>query len=315
MTGRYAAVRDATHITLVDRGSGASAVVEPEHGANVTSFVARVSGREVAVLSPRGIPILFPFPNRIPQGRFTWRGREHRMDVNERGRPNHNHGLVRARRWDVGSLEDGDGAAVTMSIALDEIPDAMRQYPFPCRLGVTVSLRDGALGHDVVVTNTGDASMPMGYGIHPWFPPALGTDRAATEVRIPASRRWELADKIPTGRTLPAEEAFDLRRWRALGTQEYDDVFTDIARREDGWSEAVVRYPDAGVEVVVEASREFREWVLFADPARDAIAVEPYTCVTNAVNLEPAGVDAGLIVLEPGASWQASVRLTARATS
>jgi aldose 1-epimerase len=265
------------------------------------------------VLSPRGIPILFPFPNRIPQGRFAWNGREHRLDVNERERPNHIHGLVRDRRWTVEELDaSADAALVRMTLDLAADDDAMRQYPFPCRISVTVSLRDGALGHDVVVANTGTEPMPMGYGIHPWFPPSLVGDRGATEVRVPAARRWELVDRIATGRRLPADGAFDLRRWRAVGTQEYDDVFTDITHRSDGWSDAAVRCPDAGVEVVVEESREFREWVFFSDPTRDAIAVEPYTCVTNAVNLQPTGADAGLIVLGPGARWQAFVRLLAR---
>ena len=31
--------------------------------------------------------------------------------------------------------------------------------------------------------------------------------------------------------------------------------------------------------------------------------MEPYTCVTNAINLELRGIDAGLQVLQPGESW------------
>lgn len=313
---RYEAARTDANVTLVDHETGSSVRVEPEGGANVTSWRTRLGGREFELLSPRGIPILFPFPNRIPQGRFPWRGQVHRLDVNERGRANHIHGFVRDRRWTVSAMAaSAEAATVTMTLDLAADPDAMRQYPFPCRMSVTVVLRDGALAHDVLVTNTGTEPMPMGYGIHPWLPPALDGDRGATEVRIGAARRWELIDNIPTGRTLAAEGPFDVRAWRAVGTQPYDDVFTSIERRPDGWSVAAVRYPSAGVEVVVEGSPEFREWVFFSDPSRDAIAIEPYTCVTNAVNLQPSGVDAGLIALEPGASWRASVRLIARAAN
>jgi aldose 1-epimerase len=40
--------------------------------------------------------------------------------------------------------------------------------------------------------------------------------------------------------------------------------------------------------------------------------VEPYTCVTDAINLEQQGVDAGLLVLQPGQSWSGVVELAIR---
>ena len=313
---RYRAVRDGADVALRDGETGAVVRIRPDRGANVVSFRARPGRGEIEVLSPLGIPILFPFPNRVPLGRYTWRGLEHSLEMNERGRPNHLHGLVRQRPWTVERLDaTSDRAALVASIDLGADPQIQAQYPFPCELRVTITLRDGRIGHDVVVTNRGDEAMPMGYGIHPWFPPALGGARDATEARIPAARTWELVDNIPTGRTAPVGGPTDFREWRRLGAHLYDDVFSEIDPRADGWSEAAVRYPADGVELLLEAGPAYREWVLFSDPARDAIAVEPYSCVTNAVNLEPAGVDAGLIALEPGEQWHADFRLSARPTS
>ena len=313
---RYSATREGGAIVLGDGVTGTSARVRPAEGMNVVSFRTTVGGDELEVLSPRGIPILFPFPNRVPRGRYTWLGREHALDVNEHGRPNHNHGLVRARPWRLVALDaDAKHAQASGIIDLGAWPDAMRQYPFPCEVRVDVVLEDGRLGHHATVTNRGSEPMPMGYGIHPWFAPALGGDRAATEARIPARRRWELEEHIPTGRTVPARDVYDFREWRPLGTRLYDDVFTDIARRPDGWSEAAIRYPRENVAIALEADAAYREWVLFADPARDAIAVEPYSCATNAVNLQASGVDAGLITLPAGATWRAFFWASARRSS
>ena len=48
---------------------------------------------------------------------------------------------------------------------------------------------------------------------------------------------------------------------------------------------------------------DFREIVLFTPPHRNAVCVEPYTCVTDAVNLQANGVDAGWRELAPEEQW------------
>ena len=123
--------------------------------------------------------------------------------------------------------------------------------------------------------NTGPGRLPMGFGTHPWFPATIGgAPRAATEVRVPGKRYWRLEELVPTGETVPVEtapagrEEFDLRAWNALDGNAYDDVFTALVRRPDGWSEAGIRYPNAGLELLVEASPVFREWVIFAPTER-----------------------------------------------
>lgn len=328
-------------MTLTDASFQAEAVIEPSLGNNVTHFrlAPRRDGHVLEALVPpappeglgangyaAGNPILFPFPNRVPQGRFTFEGKTYALDVNEPGRPNHIHGLVCNRPWRTETTGAGEteGAWHRASISLQDHPDAARQFPFPCRLTVTTRLREGALEQETEVVNLGAARMPMGYGIHPWFPATHGGgQRAETEVQLPANERWELKDLVPTGKRISVQEdasKWDFRRWHALDGNEYDDVFTGVIRRADGWIAAAVRYPSAGLELHVEASRAFREWCVFAPNNRPVVVLEPYTCATNAVNLEReptqragSGIDAGLIVLEPGDSWTAEVRISLRA--
>jgi aldose 1-epimerase len=54
---------------------------------------------------------------------------------------------------------------------------------------------------------------------------------------------------------------------------------------------------------------DFRELVAFTPPHRQAVCLEPYTCTTDAINLQQAGIDAGWRVLAPGASWSGDVEL------
>ena len=81
---------DMTVITIQDRLSGSTARIAPELGFNCFEFRGVVGDQTVEVLdavsgfesglqraSGSGIPILFPFPNRIHQGRFVWEGKEY----------------------------------------------------------------------------------------------------------------------------------------------------------------------------------------------------------------------------------------------
>ena len=47
----------------------------------------------------------------------------------------------------------------------------------------------------------------------------------------------------------------------------------------------------------------------FTPPHGQAICLEPYTCPTDALNLQAQGMDAGVLELAPGARWSASVAM------
>jgi len=84
--------------TLRD-STGAFAEVAPQFGNNCFSFCS-----QLPVLEPvnfeefckrptsYGIPILFPFPNRIKDGKFTFGGKQYQVDPPR-------HGFVRDKRW------------------------------------------------------------------------------------------------------------------------------------------------------------------------------------------------------------------------
>jgi aldose 1-epimerase len=332
MAERYSATQEGDIFILRDSARQGEARIEPARGNNVTHFRVAPPGASTPIdvfLPPTGEgglggsgygagnPILFPFPNRVKGGAYSFGGHDLQLDVNEVARGNHIHGLVSSRAWvtDGSGASDSDGAWHRAAIQLDADPEVVRQYPFKVTLSVTTRLRDGVLEQVSVARNTGGSAFPMGYGTHPWFPATLGGDRAATEVKVPGKRYWKLQNLVPTGETVAVTEdagKFDLRDWHALDGNEYDDVFTEVVRRPDGWSEAGIRYGDTGIQLIVEAGPEFREWVIFAPLGRPVICLEPYTGTTNAVNLQREGVDAGLVVVEPGQEWRGTIRTLLR---
>ena len=56
--------------------------------------------------------------------------------------------------------------------------------------------------------------------------------------------------------------------------------------------------------IEVRADSEFGEFVVFAPPANQVVALEPYTCAPDAFNLAARGIGSGVRVLKPDASFE-----------
>jgi aldose 1-epimerase len=258
-----------------------------------------------------GIPILFPWPNRVRNACFKWEGREYRVQ-RSLGMPHANHGLVRQLQWQTTRLEAShDLALVESEIRGTDLPELAEQYPSEFQLTVCYRLLDHGLDIVAEVVNVGEEQLPFGFGLHPYFVVPLGSssDRASCELRVPASEAWQLAEHLPTGDRRPVAGRLDLRRGRALGEETYDDVLTSLQQP----FEAVLRDPTAGREIIVAADASFRECVVFAPAGRPIVSIEPYTCATDALNLQSTGIDAGLRVLRPGESWRGCASIEPRA--
>ncbi|MSS70368.1 MAG: aldose 1-epimerase [Candidatus Latescibacteria bacterium] len=307
---------------LRDEATRAEAKVLPTVGANCFAYAVEIAGRRIEVLesppdlqtlaeraSGFGFPILFPFPNRVRAGRFTFEGKTYQMDAAFGG--NAIHGFVHTRPWKVAASRTTDGASLTLRFDSADHPDVVRQFPFPFRAEATYTLQEGALTLSFKGENVGGSSMPAGYGVHPYFRAPLlpDGDPAQCRVQAPVRKIWELKDLLPTGRLTPAEGDFDLRAGKPLAGSKFDAVFTDVVPDPDGLLRCVLTDRGAGVELVVASEGPFREIVVYTPPGRASICFEPYTCTTDAFNLQPQGIDAGLIVLKPGEALTGTVRV------
>lgn len=318
-------------VELRDEATGSFAVIVPGIGGTCNRYVWEHQGAplDVIVGAPDyetlratpilfGNPILFPFPNRIRDGRFTFQGQEVSLPINEPERNTAIHGLVCDRPWDVAALgaSDQEGAWVTLRFMSSKFPDVEAVFPFSFQAEYTYRLQDGALKNEFKAVNVGDRPMPMGFGVHPWFPAPFSDkgSRAACRVKAPVSGVWRLDERLmPTGEIDRPAAARDLAQDVPLAQEAYDDVYTGL--NQGGPSEVVCTDPDTGVELAVQSDAGFRELVIYAPLDRDVVCLEPYTCVTDAFNLQARGIDAGVIVLEPGESWSGTIVYSPRPIS
>lgn len=307
--------------TLTHDGSGASCEVWPSLGCNCLRW--RVPGptglvdllyvaddwESNPVTTRSGIPVLFPFPNRIRDGRFTWDGQEYQLPLNDHDKKNAIHGFVHNRPWWVkpGSAHGVPSLTAVFQLSTDA-PDLAPYWPADFEISLTVTLLPDQLMIGATITcSHGSAPLPWGLGYHPYF--ALPTDYPA-RTQVAAGSVWELDDHLPTGAIRDADPARDLSEPRLVSELNLDDVYAcaNVGSNPMGFGRTMgclQRGPDQSIEVV--GFSQMRELVAFTPPHRRALCLEPYTCVTDAVNLQQRGIDTGWRVLQPGRDEQVGV--------
>lgn len=302
-------------------GDSAYAEVWPTHGFNCLRWrVKEKAGTWDDILfampdwetnpvpTRSGHPVLFPFPNRLRHGRFTHAGKTYQLPLNESSGKHAIHGFTPRIPWRVvDSGTTADSAYVTGEFQISkDAPQAVGCWPADARLRLTYRLAESSVRVEAVVDAADGRELPFGLGYHPYFRapggPADVTNWALTSA---AGEIWELAENLPTGKTLPATGSLDFRSGQAIGSTVLDTAYTSIAA--NGLAEiARLEAPGSSNRLVVAADPAFRELLLFTPQHRKAVAIEPYTCATDAANAaDPAAV--GWIVLPAGRRWTGSV--------
>jgi len=272
-------------------------------GGGVRSFT--VGGRDVVdgyaaermADGARG-QTLAPWPNRVKDGVWSWRGEKQQLALTEPAQHNAIHGLVRWLGW---SLVDRSDSEVTLAVTSYPQPG----YQWPVRVQITYAL-DAADGLTVTtrITNLGDSDAPVACGSHPYL--TVGTPTVDDAfLQIPADAWLPTGEQqIPTGRQPVDGTPYDFRTARPIGDTEIDYAFTDLRRDGDGRCRLTLSSP-AGSTVTFWVDETFPFIEVFTGDAlpdesrrRRGLGVEPMSAPPNAL---ASGED--LRVLSPGETW------------
>ena len=298
---------------VVLSGAGHEVRILPENGFNLYSWT--VDGQQIMMeaedLSLKGtkygIPVLFPFPNRVKDSCYSWQGKEYVLQ--KRGEKVARHGLVCDEPFDVTELgADENKAYCTAQIAIAPDNALYEGYPFACRLTVTYTLTKAGVRMDAKVDNLSDQLMPFGFAVHPYF--TKRGDANACFIKVPAKRYYETDENlIPSGRILNAGEGTTIYDdFHSVQSLDLDTVFRGL--NEDAVSQ--VRWCD--LELSIAASDCFRNAVVFTPKTRPGFCIEPQTCATNFINLHAQGLvdESGLLALAGGKQFNCWVDYTVK---
>jgi aldose 1-epimerase len=315
-------------VHVLEDGAGARAEVWPALGFNCYSWQVEVDGQPLRLLyadpalfnngrpTRSGIPVLFPFPNRIRAGRFRWGGKDYQLPLNDPAQKNAIHGFACRRPWRVlDQGADATGAWVTGAFRCSQDDPASRAlWPADHEIRLTYRLGEGLLRLEAEVSSPEGEALPFGLGYHPYFRLPFTGDGPADSclLNVPARSYWVLQENLPTGEKRHVDGPRDLNVVRPFGEITVDDVLTALPDEPPGADGLIERGAiDGGgqTRLHVRCSPDFREVVVFTPPHRQAFCIEPYTCTTDAINLQQRGLDAGWRELPPGRSWSAVVEL------
>lgn len=281
-----------------------SAEIDPSYGNRVRSL--RFGGREFVWTGERGrldgIPLLAPWANRIDGLEYFANGRKYvlnpalqdlRLDAN--GLPIH--GLVLFT--DAWKIVDQNAHSAAALLEFWRRPEWMAQFPFAHEIRVTHRLRDCSLEIETAVRNLAEERMPLSLGYHPYFQ-LTDSPREEWRVHIAARKQVVLSDRlIPTGETKP----IDLPDPVPLASRSLDHVFTDltgIAFAIEGRTQRIEVQFGAGFPVAI----------VYSPAASSFVCIEPMAALTNAFNLDHAGVASALQYIEPGMEWRDRFTIT-----
>jgi aldose 1-epimerase len=241
-----------------------------------------------------GLPLLAPWANRLASRRYRIGGTSVDLTGLALGTDDNDlpiHGLlVGAAGWRVdGYHVRGANARLRASIDVEA-----QAFPFPHRIEVLVTARDGELDVRTTVIPTGRRRVPIAFGWHPYLR-LPGTPRRQWLLRMPRRRHLEL-DRfgIPTGAaTVEAAEA------DAVGRRTFDDLYAfERVRR------LAVETDGAAIELWCDSAYPYGQvWV----PAGQSFAaLEPMAAPTNALG------DGTSPLVGPGDSYAARFVLSVR---
>lgn len=247
-----------------------------------------------------GIPILFPYPNRLRGGSFEWRGKTYQTPLTDASGKHSIHGFACRRPWrvlDSGAAADHAWLTAEFRASLDA-PENLPQWPGDYALALTFRLFSSRLRIEASVTNPGTGELPFGLGFHPYFQ----LEEPNAPVHAPAKAFWQLVDSLPTGQILPVDANRDVNQPRPASELTLDDVLTDLPGEPTNAEGLVFRGGVGAVSLWTTAA--FRELVAFTPAHRQAVCLEPYTCTTDAVHLQARGISAGWLTLAAGQTWK-----------
>jgi aldose 1-epimerase len=251
--------------------------------------------------STAGIPLLYPWANRLGSLQYRAAGRQVSLDPSSTLLHFDEHGLpIHGVPWSQLQWNVISSRADALTARMDWLSqERLAIFPFPHRVEMTVQLRPVDLKIQTAGFADSGSPVPISFGFHPYFG-LPGISRTEWTLNAPAMRKLALdARGIPTGQETPSDPLAT-----PLGNTSYDDGFAL-------WSEqSTFSIAGNGYSIAIEFEKGFSFAQIFAPRDTELIAIEPMSAPTNALCTGD-----GLRVIAPGEQFTASFRIQVRGPS
>lgn len=240
--------------------------------------------------------ILFPYNDRIPDGKYSFNGKEYQFPLNC-GKDSI-HGLIYNRDMEVVSEKDGDSVSVTLKTTINN--GEFDGYPFDIAIELEYLLTKEDFQMNIEVSNPGNEDAPFALGWHPYF--TFGKNIDSSNLKFGSKEYYDVNEELyyegnhysVKGTDLDFTEGLD------IGSRELD-IAISLSDKAD------FELKDGNNVITLSFTKKmFPVLQLFIPEDRKSIAVEPISAPSDTFNYP----ETGLKVLKPGESEKANIKLS-----
>ncbi|PHQ57356.1 MAG: hypothetical protein COC16_01425 [Lutibacter sp.] len=264
--------------SLIYPNLGATLQQLSTNGIEIIDGISRNEGGLKTYKDKYNSSFLFPFPSRIPAGKYSFQNSEFELERNEKVLNNALHGHIHNKTFALTKKETSSNSA-RITFTYHNNGNA-KGYPFPYQLEITYIFNENKLTLEFKITNVGNSSFPFGIGWHPYFKTKY---LAKSILNFNAISQLQFNDKmVPESETLLKYDVpFNIK------TKELDDGF--VLNKPH----ATIKTHEYTAQLDFSSNKPNSYLQVYTPPNRACIAVEPMTCSPNSFNNKN-----GLLILE-----------------
>jgi len=287
---------DISFLKLINPATGESIILSPSLGGTITSLIL---GRDLHQIMAsdsdselqknplfRG-RFLFPFNDRIPDGKYSFSGNKYQLAINSSEDGSAIHGFMYNKKVSVLKQTETE-ATFYWRTGKDQI----QGYPFDISLQTDIELHKDGVAISFKVKNEDIIPAPVALGWHSYFktyPSSILTADYPFYYDIDANF-------LPVGKGIPASSSkFDFSNGDRFFNKTLDHTFSAPL---DGKS--VLKNNNYSIEI---KQTNFAYTQLFIPPDKKSIAIEPISSKPNSFNTKE------VLILMPREEYCASVKI------
>ena len=214
--------------------------------------------------------VLFPFPNRLEDGQYTFEGTLYRFPLNHTETKNAIHGFINDKPFEVIRITNN-------SLKLEFNSDGDEAFPFNYSFGINFVFSKRHLQVQFSIDNRGDHAFPFGLGWHPYF--QLNSFEGNT-LEFSGDKIYTTTERLIPNSSEEHENSIIEIEKASLDTA-YRLIRPEIRLRTPLYELQMQTPEDCYLQIYTPADKQ-------------SIAIEPMTCIANAFN---NGI--GLKILQP----------------
>jgi len=236
--------------------------------------------------------ILAPFPNRLKEGKFSFKNKEYQFPINDQTFNHALHGIKTGDGFEI--VKETAGSSLDLSMQYNYTGDN-EYFPFPYKITLDVSIDAYKCQLGLQIQNTGNTDAPLGIGWHPYF--SLGQAIDECQLCIPKCKKIEIDDTfIPTGKNALYK---DYTKCRPIGDASFDSTF--LVEKDADFTSVILENDTHKLRYYQETKPDkFNYLHIYTPDDRQSIAIEPMSCNVDAHNNQE-----GLHILAPGKKFRA----------